>query len=338
MTLAAGYPLSRALPSDVALGGESIAAFYQRYPIFSWPWAWRRLLLFLPFAIVPALIRGMSHGASVNDMADTLNITVRYVGTNLVAIGLGPLAAAMVRHARLALRAYLTESERWHEHRRQEQIQILRRQRDAADMQLSVLQAQVEPHFLFNTLASVRSLVGSDPRRAAETIDALAEHLRATLPKLRAEGRAALSTLGEQFAICESYLTVMRVRMGDRLRATVTLPEELRSLPFPPLMLISLVENAIKHGAEPKTGPVEVRLEAAVLSRTGEQVGEGLLQVRVIDDGVGLSVGMGQGTGLANIRAQLQNRFGDEATLDLTARDSGGVIATLSIPITRLEA
>jgi hypothetical protein len=217
MTPAAGYSLSRALPSDVALGGESIAAFYQRYPIFSWPWAWRRFLLFLPFAIVPALIRGMSHGASVNDMADTLNITVRYVGANLVAIGLGPLAAAMVRHARLAtrverwlvitlvllgvlaamgvrslansyhahrmielgfdhghfpareniyatlqhgldaglewfylyiagaglaLRAYLTESERWHEHRRQEQIQILRRQRDAADMQLSVLQAQ----------------------------------------------------------------------------------------------------------------------------------------------------------------------------------------------------
>lgn len=91
-------------------------------------------------------------------------------------------------------------------------------QKAEADLRLTVLQAQVEPHFLFNTLASVRSLVTSDPQRASQTLDALAQHLRATLPKLRAATGAVQSTLGEQFAICVSYLELMQVRLGERLR------------------------------------------------------------------------------------------------------------------------
>ena len=112
----------------------------------------------------------------------------------------------------------------------------------------------------------MRSLVTSDPQRAAQTIDALANHLRATLPKLRAASGVPQSTLGEQFAICASYLDLMKVRLGERLRVEISLPRELQDAAFPPLLLISLVENAIKHGIEPKPGATYVRLAARVIA------------------------------------------------------------------------
>jgi sensor histidine kinase YesM len=188
-----------------------------------------------------------------------------------------------------------------------------------------MLQAQVEPHFLFNTLASVRSLVATDPARAAQTIDGLAQYLRATLPKLRAGTGASPSTLGEQFAICASYLELMRLRMGERLAVELDLPADLHDAPFPPLLLISLVENAIKHGVEPKPGLTKVTLSARMVERNR-------LEVRVEDDGAGLRLGMGEGTGLANVRAQLLTRFGASASLELGARDAGGVTARIVVP------
>ena len=124
----------------------------------------------------------------------------------------------------------------------------------------------------------------------------------------------------------------MHVRMGERLGTSVELPPHLAEVPFPPLMLISLVENAIKHGVEPKAGPVEVTLAASVQAAQGERI----LEVRVCDDGVGLSLGMGEGTGLANIRAQLAHRFGGSASLSLDSREPAGVVARIRIPIALL--
>jgi sensor histidine kinase YesM len=224
----------------------------------------------------------------------------------------------------LALPAYFTEKRRWTEHRRRVALEKLSQEKSESDLKLTVLQAQVEPHFLFNTLASVRSLVATDPQRAAQTIDALARHLRATLPKIRAQTGVSHSTLAEQFALCGSYLELMKLRLGDRLQVEFDLPEALREAPFPPLLLISLVENAVKHGVEPKPGTTRVKLGARRLHDR--------LEVRVEDDGAGLVLGMGEGTGLANIRAQLLTRFGPEATLELTARDGGGVAAVIVIP------
>ena len=228
----------------------------------------------------------------------------------------------------LALPAYFSEKRRWAEHWRRIELEKMSVQKSEADLRLTVLQAQVEPHFLFNTLASVRSLVASDPQRAAQTIDALAEHLRATLPKIRAETGTQQSTLGEQFAICASYLELMKVRLGDRLRAELRLPPQLHDAPFPPLLLISLVENAIKHGAEPKPGVTHVVLAARTISGERER-----LEVSVEDDGAGLKLGMGEGTGLANIRAQLLTRFGSAASLELSQRAFGGVLARLTVPL-----
>ena len=229
----------------------------------------------------------------------------------------------------LALHAFFSESKRWAEHWRRVEIENLSLQKAEADMRLTVLQAQVEPHFLFNTLASVRSLVSTDPQRATQTIDALAQHLRATLPKLRAATGAAQSTLGEQFAICASYLDLMQVRLGERLRVDIRLPPELRDIPFPPFLLISLVENAIKHGVEPKPGVTHVVLAARVVEGTERKQ----LEVQVEDDGAGLKLGMGEGTGLANIRAQLLTRFASAASLELAERGAGGVLARLVLPL-----
>lgn len=193
-----------------------------------------------------------------------------------------------------------------------------------SDLRLAVLQAQIEPHFLFNALASIRPLIRSQPERAELALDALAEHLRATIPLLREQSGSLASTLGQQVEICVSYLTVMQVRMGERLRVETEVPRELESCAFPPLMLLSLVENAIKHGIEPKPGPGCIRLQAKADKTT--------LSVAVRDDGQGLKDGLTAGLGLANIREQLLMRYGGKATLTVAARPGGGTVAEIVVP------
>jgi two-component sensor histidine kinase len=229
-----------------------------------------------------------------------------------------------------ALRTYFAEQSRWRAGLQQREMDSLRRQKSEADLRLTVLQAQVEPHFLFNTLASVRSLVRQDPMRAEATVDALVDHLRATLPKFRAGSGEVSPTLAEQIEICASYLAVMKVRMDERLEYDIDVPAELRALAFPPLILISLVENAIKHGIEPKTGGGHIWISAELVQRGAGPA----IAVSVEDDGLGLRPGLSDGVGLSNVRAQLETRFGERARLTLTSRDSGGVTATVCVPCT----
>jgi sensor histidine kinase YesM len=229
------------------------------------------------------------------------------------------------------LRTYIFEQKRWQAVQLEREMEALRRQKSEADLRFAVLQAQVEPHFLFNTLASVHSLIRQDPARAEATVEALVDHLRATMPKLRAGVGQQYSTLAEQLEVCESYL---QVRMGARLAYLRDVPERLLGHPFPPLMLISLVENAIKHGLEPNPAGGNISLCAAIEDRgTSSQ-----LAVSVIDDGVGLRAGLGGGVGLANIRAQLAARFGGYGELVIRARSAGGVSATIRVPcVARVE-
>jgi len=228
----------------------------------------------------------------------------------------------------LALRGYFSEQRLWREVQHLRELDALRHQKNEADLRLTVLQAQVEPHFLFNALASVHSLIRQDPARAEATVEALVDHLRATLPKLRAGIGAAHATLAEQVEVCRSYLAVMQVRMGERLKFTVDIAEELQRQPFPPLMLISLVENAIKHGIEPSRTGGNVVLSAAIETHADMLQ----LAVSVVDDGVGLRQGAGGGVGLENIRAQLTARFGPQGVLVVRGRTVGGVAATIRIP------
>jgi len=220
---------------------------------------------------------------------------------------------------------YLGERRRVAQFAASRQIENLRAERNAADMRLAILQAQVEPHFLFNTLASVRSLIASEPERAARTIDALAAYLRVALPRIRTTGIEE-ATLGRQIDLCLGYLEIMNVRTAGRIEVHVDASDEVRALPFPPLILLTLVENAMTHGIEPKPGPGMIAIIASAADR--------LLSVSVEDDGRGLQPGTTPGLGLANVRAQLRDRFGTRARFDISSRAGGGVNARIQIPLT----
>ncbi|HEY4214203.1 MAG TPA: histidine kinase [Steroidobacteraceae bacterium] len=228
----------------------------------------------------------------------------------------------------LALRTYFREQRSWEHAQHAKEMQRLRREKSEADLRLTVLQAQVEPHFLFNTLASVHSLIRTDPERAEATIEALVDHLRASMPRFRAEIGSTHSTLAQQIDVCASYLAVMKVRLGHRLRYSVDVAESLRNHDFPPLLLISLVENAIKHGIEPSPSGGNIVISAAV-----EVHGDiRQLAVSVSDDGVGLRPGPSGGLGLNNVREQLATRFGLQGALTIRGRTVGGVTATIRVP------
>ncbi|MBA2590331.1 MAG: histidine kinase [Alphaproteobacteria bacterium] len=222
------------------------------------------------------------------------------------------------------LPAYLSEQRRLLEDKRRREVLTLRTEKTAADMHLAVLQAQIEPHFLFNTLASVRSIILTEPERAVATVDALSDYLRSTLPRLRNAATMEMPTLGAQIDICKNYLELMKIRMGGRLRIQLDVPGEAAAATFPPLLLLPLVENAIKHGIEPKAGPAMVRIRAMLT--------DGTLTVTVEDDGLGLRGDMGSGLGLANVQAQLRNYFGESAFLNVATVTGGGVCSSITIP------
>ena len=250
-------------------------------------------------------------------------------GAALKAFGMALNVAALVLvyglfGGGLALRAYFSERRRWDGHRHAQALHVLESRVHEADLRLGVLQAQVEPHFLFNTLASVRALVRQDPAQAEATLDALVDFLRASIPRLR-DGRGLETTLGQQLDLCASYLALMQVRTGGRLAWSVPDAPELRALPFPPSLLITLVENAVKHGIEPRPGPGRIDIRAVLR--------DGVVEVRVEDDGAGLQPGLGSGMGLANVREQLAQRFGAQASLELQPRAGGGVVARLRLPV-----
>lgn len=225
----------------------------------------------------------------------------------------------------LALRAYFSEHRRWQAWQRERDVREARLQARDADLRLGVLQAQVEPHFLFNTLASIRALIRRDPERAERTLDALVAHLRATIPRMRGYELQLHSTLAQQLDICAGYLEVVRLRTDGRLSCSIEADGELRALPYPPSLLITLVENAVKHGVEPRPGAG--RIEVRVV-REGD-----VLVARVADDGAGLSPGIGSGTGLSNVRAQLRARYGPRASLRLCGREGGGTLAEIRTPL-----
>ncbi|MES2299651.1 MAG: histidine kinase [Pseudomonadota bacterium] len=198
-------------------------------------------------------------------------------------------------------------------------------ERQALQAQLQLLQAQIEPHMLFNTLANLQGLIDLDPARAQTMLDQLIQYLRATL----SSSRAASTTLAQEFALMQAYLGLMSVRMGARLSFTLTLPPELRGAAIAPMLLQPLIENAIQHGLEPKVEGGHIAVEAR---REGAQ-----LTLCVADNGLGLnapSCKAGTHLGLSNTRARLRSLYGEAATLSLEAGSAAGATALLTLPIT----
>jgi LytS/YehU family sensor histidine kinase len=197
---------------------------------------------------------------------------------------------------------------------------------------LDLLQSQLEPHMLFNTLANLRALIGVDPERAQAMLDRLIDFLRATLVANRG---ASTHALADEFARLEDYLALMQVRMGERLRARTELPPALAAAQVPPLLLQPLVENAIKHGLEPQRGPGELVVEASAEGAT--------LVLRVADGGRGLAAAeaaktrdeapAGAGFGLAQVRERLATLHGAAARFTLAPRPGGGTLAEIRLPL-----
>jgi signal transduction histidine kinase len=207
--------------------------------------------------------------------------------------------------------------------RRQEQEKAALQQHLLAS-RLQVLRAQIEPHFLYNTLANVQFLIRNDPPSADAMVGALIDYLRHALPRMREA--VATSTLGDELALARAYLDILRIRMGARLSVHIDAPDALGAHPFPPMLMLSLVENAIKHGLEPKAGGGRLAIDVTADARR--------LRVAVRDDGIGFgsSLGGGTGIGLRNIRETLASLHGAAATLTVEPAVAGGVVATIEVP------
>jgi len=205
--------------------------------------------------------------------------------------------------------------------------------RQVVEARMAAMQAQVEPHFLFNTLASIDHLIETDPPRASIMQKNLISLLRASMPTLR-EANATTNgvrDLGRELAMVKPYLEILKVRMEERLTTDIQVPDGLLSAEFPPMMLQSLVENAIKHGLEPKAEGGTLGIKAEIV--------HGKLRVTVADTGLGFGKAdtAGTGVGLANIRERLQLLYGNKATLVVTENSPTGTVVSISVPYSAMQ-
>jgi sensor histidine kinase YesM len=210
--------------------------------------------------------------------------------------------------------------------------------RQVVEARMAAMQAQVEPHFLFNTLASIDHLIETDPPRASVMQKNLIALLRASMPTMREAngggtngGNSGVRDLGRELAVIKPYLEILKVRMEERLATEIAVPEGLLSAEFPPMMIQTLVENAIKHGLEPKAEGGTLRLVAEIV--------HGKLQVTVADTGLGFgkAATAGTGVGLANIRERLQLLYGPKASLTVAANQPSGTVVTITVPYKTVE-
>ena len=206
--------------------------------------------------------------------------------------------------------------------------------RQVVEARMAAMQAQVEPHFLFNTLASIDHLIETDPPRASQMQKNLIALLRASMPTMReaaGNGSGGVRDLGRELQVIRPYLEILKVRMEERLSTEIDVPEGLQSAEFPPMMIQTLVENAIKHGLEPKAEGGHLRVKAEVV--------HGKLAVSVADTGLGFgkAATAGTGVGLANIRERLQMLYGAKASVAVTANEPSGTVVTITVPYKPVE-
>jgi sensor histidine kinase YesM len=201
-----------------------------------------------------------------------------------------------------------------------ERAERLANENKLTEARLQLLQAQVEPHFLFNTLANVTSLIDTQPDKAQHMLEKFIDYLRATL----ARTREAESTLGKEMELIRAYLDIIQIRMGSRLRYNIEVPSSLNHINFPPMLLQPLVENAVKHGLEPK-------VEGGALTVSANKQ-NGKLQIKIEDDGFGFKGERSGGLGLANVRERLAALFDGKAKLIMEERAPCGTRAIIELP------
>jgi sensor histidine kinase YesM len=282
---------------------------------------WRRLFWIVPLGATLGYVIGTL-------VADTLLSTHSFhYWTNAPGKAVGFLILSLV--AGTASTYYFMSREQLasaREARAHADAQAQAAQRHAAESQLKLLQTQLEPHMLFNTLANLRVLIGLDAARAQDMLDHLVAYLRATLDA----SRATRHSVRAEFDRLRDYLELMAVRMGPRLRYTLDLPPELANLQVPPLLLQAVVENSIKHGLEPQVEGGSITVSARLAG--------GLLALEVADTGVGSTTDLNQppahpgSFGLAQVRARLQASYGEQGTIKFIAGHAGGTRVSITFP------
>jgi sensor histidine kinase YesM len=270
-----------------------------------------QVLAIIAGSFLGTIIAGLVKGRDIRQM-----FTERLAGVTItmgLGIGFGCVAVAMFilreKHARDQARLHRAEAER-------HQLE-----KNVLQARLQLMQAQVEPHFLFNTLANVQHLVETDPPEAGRVLESLIQYLRAALPQMR----ESTTNLGRELDMARAFLEINRVRMGSRFDFAIDVPDTLKGCAFPPMMLISLVENAVKHGVDPccESGSITIRARE----------NDGTLRVFVEDTGEGIKPKKGGGVGLANIRERLKALYGGSAKLVIEERTPRGVVASIEVPV-----
>lgn len=282
--------------SMVMLFAYSVAGSWQLRWVPRWLAQLLTLALLAPFA---SLIAYIVNAGGFMRLVNANNMLSGLATSTLLALIFGPVIAlvAMSRERKQKARADQLQLE----------LEKQALEKEVVDARLRLLQAQIEPHFLFNTLANVQALVESKSDNAAPVLSHLIAYLRAAMPRLH----DADATLATELDLVRSYLALMHMRMPDRLRYTIDVQPEMLTLRFPAMTLLTLVENAVKHGIDPSTegGAIEV---GGKRDATG-----GMVSLWVADSGVGMAETAQPGTGLTNVRARLQACFGADARLEL---------------------
>lgn len=265
-------------------------------------------------SIVVGSFLGTMLAGIVKGRTFSMMFTERFYGV-LITMGLGIGFGAMA----VWIYVFREQESRHAAELARAQAERVQLEKNVLQAQLALMQAQVEPHFLFNTLANVQHLVETDPASASRMLESLIQYLRAALPRMREDS----TTVGREADMARAFLDIHRMRMGARLDYALEVPEALRCRPFPPMMLISLVENAVKHGVDPCCDCGTITIKA---SEEG-----GMLRFSVADTGAGILPTKGSGVGLANIRERLKALYGSTARLVIEENVPRGVVATIEV-------
>ncbi|WP_240939613.1 sensor histidine kinase [Diaphorobacter sp. HDW4A] len=287
-----------------------------------WPQGWRGMIVVLAGVLI-----GFGVGSLIGQSYQ------RYVQPDAhpehFDLWLLPMIITVVTSALMSFVYYVVGKSRYLE------LQAAQAEKQATEARLTLLQTQLEPHMLFNTLANLRVLIAADPERAQMMLDHLIDYLRATL----GSSRNAEHALRDEFARLHDYLALMQIRMGKRLTFTLDLPDALSDICVPPLLLQPLVENSIRHGLEPQVQGGAIVVTARECLRAQQP----FVELTVSDTGVGQAHNAsptnpraGQPFGTAQVRERLATRYGDEATFELTARaPESGTLARIVFPLIR---
>jgi sensor histidine kinase YesM len=278
----------------------------------------RSMALISLFALPAGVFCGMQLGAWIlrNHFSTSLareNDFIKFIVICMIASSSATYFFYSLRKSRL-YRARIEE----------ERFRRLAMEKEALEAKLKMLQAQIEPHFLFNTLSNVISLIDTQPARGKDMLLNLTSYLRTSLARTLSEA----ATLKQEMSMIRAYLDIQKIRMDERLHFTIDLPEPLGDLPFPPMLLQPLVENAVKHGLEPLIEGGQIVINVREENK--------VLRIEVMDTGFGLNPVNNAGVGLTNVRERLRLLYGDKGRLILEQNKPRGLRAMIEAPIHEL--